>query len=465
MPRKRILHDLTLDKIAAVDFPCQEPATMTIIKRSYTEDQRTEMADKGWALPDGSFPIADVSDLKNAIHAYGRSKAKGKAKAHIITRARALDSIDLLPEDWNVTKSLALREVLEKIDSPTARGFEEILAENEAQEKCWAAQSALWPLFDALRESLSSIATDATLDPATKLVGVSDSVNQFLGALQSEWPEVAAEVDQIAKASPNVDQMATFIKMKEAIMAGNTIAELQKALDEKAASFDLLKAENETLKAKAKAKPNAAAAAEDAADGGDDDDMEDADGNLTKKGLVFLDKHRPVVEGADEIIKVGEKSFAKSKVGADAFEMMKAQQAEIVKERDERIVAQMEKRAGDEMPLLPGTAGEKALVLKALMGVPEAVRKTAESMLTAGEKAIKSAFVPAGIPGGVRSPEASASASTLAKARVDFMTKVSEIKARDKSSRTAAMQKAQIEFPDLWKMYREADQDSASAAA
>lgn len=67
--------------------------------RKFSTKQRKQMAGKT-AMPDGSFPIANKSDLKNAIQAFGRAKNKAAAKAHIIRRARALGATDLLPDDW-----------------------------------------------------------------------------------------------------------------------------------------------------------------------------------------------------------------------------------------------------------------------------------------------------------------------------------------------------------------------------
>lgn len=69
-------------------------------KRDFDRDEREDAADEGQALPDGSFPIKSVQDLKNAIQAYGRAKSKSRAKRHIIKRARALNREDLLPDDW-----------------------------------------------------------------------------------------------------------------------------------------------------------------------------------------------------------------------------------------------------------------------------------------------------------------------------------------------------------------------------
>jgi hypothetical protein len=71
-----------------------------VSKRKFSAKARDAAASKGAALPDGSFPIENKDDLKNAIQAIGRAKDPEKAKAHIIQRAKALNAEDLLPEDW-----------------------------------------------------------------------------------------------------------------------------------------------------------------------------------------------------------------------------------------------------------------------------------------------------------------------------------------------------------------------------
>jgi hypothetical protein len=80
-----------------------DPATAgdgTVAKKDYSDDERKDMADKGEAMKDGSFPIKDKDDLENAVKAYGRSKNKAAAKRHITKRAKALKLTDLLPADW-----------------------------------------------------------------------------------------------------------------------------------------------------------------------------------------------------------------------------------------------------------------------------------------------------------------------------------------------------------------------------
>lgn len=66
----------------------------------FTDDQREKLAEKKQAMPDGSYPIRNRKDLKNAIQAYGRSKNKQKTKAWIKKRARELKAEDLLPDAW-----------------------------------------------------------------------------------------------------------------------------------------------------------------------------------------------------------------------------------------------------------------------------------------------------------------------------------------------------------------------------
>lgn len=68
--------------------------------REFKQKERKDAADKGQAMPDGSFPIKNAADLKNAIKAVGRAKNPAAAKAHIRRRAKALGLEDLLPEGW-----------------------------------------------------------------------------------------------------------------------------------------------------------------------------------------------------------------------------------------------------------------------------------------------------------------------------------------------------------------------------
>lgn len=70
------------------------------VARAFKAEQRRKLADEGKAMPDGSFPIATVEDLRNAIQAIGRAKDPEAVKRHIRKRARALGQEDLIPDAW-----------------------------------------------------------------------------------------------------------------------------------------------------------------------------------------------------------------------------------------------------------------------------------------------------------------------------------------------------------------------------
>jgi len=78
--------------------------------------ERKDLAEKGQALSDGSFPIRNEEDLKNAISSYGRSKKGDRAKVrrHIIKRARQLNKGKMIPDNW---KTASIEEFETRLDS------------------------------------------------------------------------------------------------------------------------------------------------------------------------------------------------------------------------------------------------------------------------------------------------------------------------------------------------------------
>lgn len=83
-------------------------------KTEFTKEEREKLAKEGLALPDGSFPIRNKQDLRDAIAAIGLGRNYQKTKKWIIKRARELDAVDMLPEKWKVKDSdESLKEVIE----------------------------------------------------------------------------------------------------------------------------------------------------------------------------------------------------------------------------------------------------------------------------------------------------------------------------------------------------------------
>lgn len=66
----------------------------------FNTEQRKRLADQDKAMPNGSYPIRNISDLKNAIQSYGRAKDKEATKRWIKKRAKELNAENLLPESW-----------------------------------------------------------------------------------------------------------------------------------------------------------------------------------------------------------------------------------------------------------------------------------------------------------------------------------------------------------------------------
>lgn len=81
------------------DFSRTERLT-EVFKRERSMETRRRLAQTGEAMPDGSYPIVTVEDLRNAIQAFGRTDNPAATKEHIKRRARALGRTDLLPENW-----------------------------------------------------------------------------------------------------------------------------------------------------------------------------------------------------------------------------------------------------------------------------------------------------------------------------------------------------------------------------
>lgn len=87
------------------DGDCYDPKAVAdsadVEARDVGTKERKGLAEKGHAMPDGSYPIANCGDLKNAIQAIGRAKDPAAVKRHIKKRASALSCPDVsIPEGW-----------------------------------------------------------------------------------------------------------------------------------------------------------------------------------------------------------------------------------------------------------------------------------------------------------------------------------------------------------------------------
>lgn len=104
---------------------------------------RKKLAEEGKALPDGSYPIRNETDLRNAIQAYGRSKPSKRAavRRHIMKQARMLKKADIIPDEWKTAgliedsvvddikaRVASARAVVNEADTPKAQADKAITA-------------------------------------------------------------------------------------------------------------------------------------------------------------------------------------------------------------------------------------------------------------------------------------------------------------------------------------------------
>ena len=112
-----------------------------------SKDKREELAKAGKAMPDGSFPIRNVADLKNAIQAHGRAKDIAAAKKHIIKRARALGKYDLIPDEWKKPKTIQASALVDSLKERTllASAISEFSQIGEEERKTLAKKGHALP--------------------------------------------------------------------------------------------------------------------------------------------------------------------------------------------------------------------------------------------------------------------------------------------------------------------------------
>ena len=84
------------DEAEAIEAEAAEIA----LKRAFSDEERENLAEKGQAMKDGSYPIVTEEDLRNAVQAYGRASDKPATKAHIMKRAKDLGLEELIPANW-----------------------------------------------------------------------------------------------------------------------------------------------------------------------------------------------------------------------------------------------------------------------------------------------------------------------------------------------------------------------------
>lgn len=189
----------------------------TLDKREFSTDERKAAAKEGAALPDGSFPIKTVSDLANAVSAYGRAKDKAAAKAHIIKRAKALGATDKLPAGWmdkaaagNVKKGLwnvsSFASCLDSLASVVRSAQYDLDTEGDGSPVPMKMRNAFADLVDCFKALSAEEADEALADLKTAAgVGPDDEIENTIeaaakvGALRKRVQDPELPLTELAK--------------------------------------------------------------------------------------------------------------------------------------------------------------------------------------------------------------------------------------------------------------------------
>ncbi len=325
-----------------------------------------------------------------------------------------------------------------------AKTFNDAFEISEQNKRLWEVRTEINPLLDALNESIHSTLADKNVSFSSKAALIETSVNDFLSTLREKMPDVEDEITKFIVDS--IDNCQKVNKKESEMTDKPTIEDLTKSLDEVKSALE---------KAEASLKESEVLAKMSDAEKKYMDKMSDDEKAAWMK--MSAEDRKSKIDGVkknDETLEVAGKTIAKSDVGEVAFAVFKAQADEMAevrkaaeKDREDASVSRLAKRASDEMPGITGTDDEKAAVLKAVEAVTdEAVRKSLEAIIKVANAVGEGALDTIGKNGGdvTKSIDEKIEAAAV------------EIAKRDNISKSAAIAKAWVENPDLYKEYEEA---------
>lgn len=183
-----------ITSIGAVEDGDNPEAKIMLFKRKLSTQEREALAEKRQAMPDGSFPIANITDLRNAVKLFFRATDKPATKRFITRRATELERLDLLPDTWK-----------KSADSAAIKGndmdFDKLGLEDETRE-------AIEKVIADLEAKITELEDTETVDV---LKDASDDVKKQFAAQTEQIEKQAAEL----AAEKDARLTAEFVKAAE----------------------------------------------------------------------------------------------------------------------------------------------------------------------------------------------------------------------------------------------------------
>lgn len=222
MTKKRILRALRLDKIAAVDNPCQEGATMAIMKRHVP----------GINNLNSKLSTKDLIKIKQELRESWEGKLPEVLKYDVGPRdiAALIGQLDESPDEYGDVQTLG-KHLEEMSEIYKAASFKEMMALQNNQE----AMEHLGEKFAALRDSLWSVVYDTEL--GNKRMAAHESLNEFHESVLSslELQEVNKRGGKKMPDTPTVDELIVKVDDLTKKLEDETTA--RKAAEDKVAEL------------------------------------------------------------------------------------------------------------------------------------------------------------------------------------------------------------------------------------
>jgi hypothetical protein len=200
-----------------------------------SRDDRNKLAEEGKALPDGSYPIRDLEDLKNAIQAYGRSKAEDRkaVRNHIKKRARQLNQRHLVPENWKNLESESITASAEALRNRLALA-QEALGKTFAVDDIPAGVDPM--LTEEMPEDVTSPSDMIEVEPGKFIPGVNqprDIKGRFRNVLARLKENLGdAQLSSVNQKIKDVEKLSGLGDYSDAVKAGSELLDLLDRLDE-----------------------------------------------------------------------------------------------------------------------------------------------------------------------------------------------------------------------------------------
>ena len=181
----------------------------------YSADQLRRLASEGHAMTDSggniSYPIEDVEDLGNAIHAVGRGGAEHDAiRRYIARRAREMGHADMIPDTWGSDGSL--REpspAVQTRETVDVNIRESVLADVDKRQRLIDVIAVPWE-----QESAEEVPFQGVLLRERFMRGAFDGLERSVGRVAVNLGhDRARPVGRVVKADPRHPE-GLFARMK-----------------------------------------------------------------------------------------------------------------------------------------------------------------------------------------------------------------------------------------------------------